>query len=574
MATETQIIREAPEIEAYKLGLLKDAKALADKGITLPTQQVAGFTGLQDLAFKAAQQAGGIGGYQPYLTQAGYTMGDAERQLQGVYGAASPYITGAMQTADPYRQASEAALLQSMRGVPTQVGAAQRGIEGALDYGQAATGGALSAMDAASLAARGQAQTGIGSIMGAAGLIPGQLSTAQTGAQQAIQGARGITAGAAQDLARAGRFGQIAAQQGIAGLAGGAAQFDPSTISQYMSPYEDAAVQQAMQDIARQAQIAQQGQAAQAVGAGAFGGSRAGVQAAETARAQLEQQGRTAAQMRAQGYQSAAQQAQAAFEQARGRQLQSAQLRGQLGQAGAGTALQAAQQAGQLGLSAEQLAAQTGLQSGQLGISGAQQQAALAEQAARLGISTEQLAAQIAQQGGQLGQAQAQLGISGAQAGGQLGLQGQQAQAAMAGQMGDLGLQYGQFGLQGGQALGQLGLQAGQALGTLGLQQASLGELAQQTGLRNLQTQYELGKQQQAQQQATLEAKRQSDLAQLYEPYQRLSYLSDIYKGAPSTQQTIATSTSPGVSPAQQFMGLGIAGLSAAAGVNKAGLFG
>jgi len=144
----------------------------------------------------------------------------------------------------------------------------------------------------------------------------------------------------------------------------------------------------------------------------------------------------------------------------------------------------------------------------------------------------------------------------------------------MAGQMGDLGLQYGQFGLQGGQALGQLGLQAGQALGTLGLQQASLGELSQQTGLRNLQTQYELGKQQQAQQQATLEAKRQSDLAQLYEPYQRLSYLSDIYKGAPSSQQTIATSTSPGVSPAQQFMGLGIAGLSAAAGANKAGLFG
>jgi hypothetical protein len=516
MATETQIVREAPEIEAYKLGLLKDAKALADVGVTLPTQQVAGFTALQDAAFAGAGQAGGIGGYQPYLTQAGYTMGDAEQQLQGVYGAASPYLTGAMQTADPYRQASEAALLQSMQGVPTQVTAGQQGIQGALDYGQTATGGALSAMDAASLAARGQA--GIG----------------QTGIR------------AAQPLTQtSGQFGQQAAQQGIAGLAGGAAQFDPSTIAQYMSPYENAAVQQAMQDIARQGQIAQQGQAAQAVGAGAFGGSRAGVQAAETARAQLEQQGRTAAQMRAQGYQSAAGQAQQAFEQARARQLQSAGLQGQLGQTGAS-----------------------------IGLQSAQQQAALAQQAAQMGISTEQLAAQIAQQGGQLGQAQAQLGVSGAQAGGQLGLQGQQAQAAMAGQMGDLGLQYGQFGLQTGQALGQLGLQSGEALGTMGLRQASLGELAQNTGLKNIQTQYELGKQQQAQQQATLEAKRQSDLAQLYEPYQRLSYLSDIYKGAPSTQQTIATSTSPSVSPAQQFMGLGIAGLSAAAGANKAGLFG
>ena len=33
-----QIVREAPEIEAYKLGLLKSAKELADKPITLPTQ--------------------------------------------------------------------------------------------------------------------------------------------------------------------------------------------------------------------------------------------------------------------------------------------------------------------------------------------------------------------------------------------------------------------------------------------------------------------------------------------------------------------------------------------------------
>lgn len=117
-------------------------------------------------------------------------------------------------------------------------------------------------------------------------------------------------------------------------------------------------------------------------------------------------------------------------------------------------------------------------------------------------------------------------------------------------------------------------LQAGQALGQLGLQQASLGELSQQSALRDIQTQFELGKQQQAQQQAELEAQRQSDLAQLYEPYQRYGFLSDIYKGAPTSQQTIASATAPNVSPAQQFLGLGIAGLSAAGGAAKAGLFG
>ena len=113
-----------------------------------------------------------------------------------------------------------------------------------------------------------------------------------------------------------------------------------------------------------------------------------------------------------------------------------------------------------------------------------------------------------------------------------------------------------------------------EALGTLGLRQASLGELGQQVGQREQGFLFDLGQRQQAQQQAEIEAKRQSDMAQLYEPFQRYGFLSDIYKGAPTTQQTIASSTAPNVSPAQQFLGLGIAGLSAAAGAQKAGLFG
>ena len=113
-----------------------------------------------------------------------------------------------------------------------------------------------------------------------------------------------------------------------------------------------------------------------------------------------------------------------------------------------------------------------------------------------------------------------------------------------------------------------------EALGTLGLRQAAMGQQSQQQALQDIETQFNLGKQQQGQQQAELEAKRQSDLAQLYEPYQRYGFLSDIYKGAPTTQQTLTSATAPNVSPAQQYLGLGIAGLSAAAGANKAGLFG
>jgi hypothetical protein len=116
-------------------------------------------------------------------------------------------------------------------------------------------------------------------------------------------------------------------------------------------------------------------------------------------------------------------------------------------------------------------------------------------------------------------------------------------------------------------------LAQGDALGKVGLQQASLGEMAQGLGQKETSYLYDLGKQFQAQDQATLEAQRQSNMAQLYEPYQRLGFLSDIYKGAPTTQQTLTSATSPNVSPAQSILGMGIAGLSAYAGAQKAGLF-
>ena len=128
--------------------------------------------------------------------------------------------------------------------------------------------------------------------------------------------------------------------------------------------------------------------------------------------------------------------------------------------------------------------------------------------------------------------------------------------------------------LQAGQGIGSLGIQGGTALGTLGTQQAGIGELAQTQALRDIETQFQLGKQQQMQQQAELDAQRQSDLAQLYEPYQRLGFLSDIYRGAPTSQMTLSQVARPDVSPAQQLFGLGIAGLSAYGGAQKAGLFG
>ena len=110
--------------------------------------------------------------------------------------------------------------------------------------------------------------------------------------------------------------------------------------------------------------------------------------------------------------------------------------------------------------------------------------------------------------------------------------------------------------------------------GQLGLRQAALGETGQALQQRDTESAFRLGQLLQAQDQATLDAERQSNLAQLYEPYQRLGFLGDVYSKTPTSQSTITQASSPSVSPFQQYLGLGIAGLSAAAGAQKAGLFG
>jgi hypothetical protein len=179
-----------------------------------------------------------------------------------------------------------------------------------------------------------------------------QPLAASLGADIAAERARASTAEAQRQLQEASAFGLESARAGIAGLAPGAAMG-------FMSPFEEAAVQQALADIGRQGQLAQQQVRGQAVQAGAFGGSRQAVAEQELQRNILEQQARTAAQLRAAGFESAA-----------NRAMQGAQLTGQLGQIGAGAAAGAAEAGGRLGLSAEQLAQQSALQGGQLGMSG------------------------------------------------------------------------------------------------------------------------------------------------------------------------------------------------------------
>jgi hypothetical protein len=69
-----------------------------------------------------------------------------------------------------------------------------------------------------------------------------------------------------------------------------------------------------------------------------------------------------------------------------------------------------------------------------------------------------------------------------------------------------------------------------------------------------------------------LDATRQNELTQNMQPYQQLGFLSDIYKGAPSSQMAVTTQSQATPSPFTQAAGLGIGAVSAAAAAGRSGI--
>tara|TARA_R110000737_G_scaffold71576_2_gene100082 strand:- start:174 stop:1451 length:1278 start_codon:yes stop_codon:yes gene_type:complete len=274
-------------------------------------------------------------------------------------------------------------------------------------------------------AAQGSVGSGLAALRGLSSGVGAQFAGGAGATNRAIQYQQGVGMTRPNQL-----FDQ--ARQSLSGAGGQyryipgyeAQSFDPSSVSSYMNPYEDHAVQQALGDIRREGTIAGNQQKAGAVQAGAFGGSRQGLQSSELGRNVLEQQARSAVGMRQSGFQNAMQQAQNNFadqqrraqgqaqfsasmgaqtyEQARQRQLAMGQYFGALG----------GQQAGAQNAYAQTLG---GLGTNLAGIGAAQSQ-----EAARLGMGLGSLGtmqANIASSGqnmlGQQAQLQSQLGALG-----------------------------------------------------------------------------------------------------------------------------------------------------------------
>jgi hypothetical protein len=244
---------------------------------------------------------------------------------------------------------------------------------------------------------------------------------------------------------------QQALNQGLGSLAGTTGMYDPRMAQAFMNPFQQQVIDESLRQIQRQGDIAQQNLQAQAVRAGAFGGSREGVQRAELGRALAEQQNAAIIGALQQGFNQSQQQAQQAFEAQQGRTQQAAGMMGQFGQGIAGLA----------------------------------------------------------------------------------------------------GQQFG-IGSQMASGLGSLGAQ----LGNLGVQQAALGQTAQQLGQSDTNFLFNLGAQQQRQQQAVLDAERATSMQTALQPRQNIAFLSDIYKGAPSTQMSFSQQAQAAPSPFQQIAGL------------------
>ena len=112
--------------------------------------------------------------------------------------------------------------------------------------------------------------------------------------------------------------------------------FDPTSatagVQNFMSPYQQNVTQEALKEIDRQGNIARNQAAASAIGAGAFGGGREGVQRAELERNIQDIKSKRIAEDAQQNYLQALSTAQAAQEGQRQRQLYAGGQMGAMGQ--------------------------------------------------------------------------------------------------------------------------------------------------------------------------------------------------------------------------------------------------
>jgi hypothetical protein len=219
-----------------------------------------------------------------------------------------------------------------------------------------------------------------------------------------------------------------------------------------------------------------------------------------------------------------------------------------------------------------QVAAPSQLQQTGFGMAG---QTGVGQQAAQQGIASLQQAAagpnisqfynpyqsyvldEINRQAGmQQNQLSAQAVNAGAFGGGREGVQRAELQRATQQNIGQAQQQGFNTALQAAQQQQQVGLGAGQALLGAGAQQQAMQQGDIQSLLQAGGIQQQLGQQ-------ALDASRQTQLQQTYEPYQRVEFLKNIMTNLPTTQSSVTATTAPGSNPLAQAAGTGLGAYAA-----------
>jgi hypothetical protein len=384
-------------------------------------------------------------------------------------------------------------------------------------------------------------RAGIQAAYGAAGYRPGQFTMPGQGITQ-FTGPAGVTqftgpSGPAQLSQIRSQVQQFSGPSAVSQFSqvGPSGEFDAAAAQKYMDPYMQQVVdvqkQKAIQDAAK----AQSGRAAQAIGAGAFGGSREGIVQAEAAKSLQEQLG----DIQAIGSQQAFKQAQEQFERDRAARMGQEQQRFQIEQ----SQEQAVRRFEDMGFSREQAQEQAFRQMEQQRMAQEQAQADLVSRFEEAGFSREQAQESAQRQMEQQRFETEKARESAIQARYNQLLQAQQAQeqARLAGA---------QFGLE--------GLKTGMA----GSEQlAELGAKGQGLTIEQLRNLEQVGKAEQARRQQALDMAYQDYMRQRDYPREQLQFYSSILRGVPvSPSQEQATYQQ--VNPLQQLLGTGLAGLS------------
>ena len=478
--------------------------------------------------------------YKPYSTNAGdYVASFSPMQQRAQAGAAN------LQTPSQFASASQMA---------RTAGGGQLNTAGrALNYGgQGANLGMSSALASANQAQQQRAQAGMygaqGMNIGRGSALTSANQAQQQRAQAGMYGAQG--AGFGQTAADVGAMGGLgygaqSADLGMqaAGMAGqgygAGAQYaqqatDPNAIGAYMSPYIQNVMAQQVGAANRQYDITGAQQQGRATLAGAFGGSREALMAAENERNRNTAIGG----IYATGLQDA-------YTAANANQ-----------QFGANLGLQ--------GMQAGNQAMQTGLQGIGQGLTGVNtalqgyQQGMAGSQTGLQGVNAQTNASQMQQAGVNQALQGAQIGMSGVNA---------QTNASQMQQQGIAqGIQGAQTGLQGVQGAQQGYTGAANTAATMG--NLGTAQLAAQTGVLN--TQNTIGGQQQAQQQQAInQAILNYQNAQQY-PYMQLGFMSDLLRGTP-TGNTTQTQYQAQPGMASQMGGLLATGAGAYAALHADG---